>query len=211
MKKKAPRIRPKKSKPRPKYSKIKLEKMFIAWRDEYKCGTSGCLDRLRKLASECDLVVEFGVRKGVSTFALLLGAKRVISYDLYTNKNVSDLKIMAGDHWRFIQQDTLKAEIPKCDMIFFDTLHTYTHLKKELIRHGHKARKYLVFHDTITFGIQGADGATGAYIKGWEKGVFDPDNHGIRLAIDQYMVDNRQWFIKYHWPHSNGLLVLQRG
>lgn len=189
----------------------KLEKVFIKWRDEYQCGTSGCLNRLRQLATGCNLVVEFGVRKGVSTTALLLGAKKVISYDIETNSHIDDLKILGGNRWKFIQQNTLKAEIPACDMIFFDTLHTYVHLTKELVRHAHKSRKYLVFHDTITFSVRGANADTGEYIPGWKKGIFNPSNHGIRLAIDEYMIRHRQWFIKYHWPHSNGLLVLQRG
>jgi len=189
---------------------VRAERWFRRWQTEYISGTSGCLKRLRALASECDDVVEFGVKKGVTSIALLLGARgTVYSYDIVTNKSVRFIQKFMGKKWRFMLQSSLRANIPECDMIFFDSLHTYTQLRRELAKHADKAKKYLVFHDTITFGIQGADGESGEYLPGWEAGVFSPEVHGIRLAIDEFMIYNRRWRIKFHSPHSNGLLCLE--
>ena len=35
------------------------------------------------------------------------------------------------------------------DLLYIDTKHYYSHLIKELALHGDKAKKYIVFHDTV--------------------------------------------------------------
>jgi len=189
----------------------RLERWYTKWSTEYKCGTSGILWHLRTLSSECTKVVELGVKKGVSSVALILGCNnKVISYDIATNDSIKFLQKFAGKLWKFIRADSRTIEVPPCDMVFFDSLHTYEQLKEELRLHGHKAGKYLVFHDTITFGIQGADGETGQFIPGYKQGEWKSSVAGIRMAIDEFMIANRDWYIKEHHKQSNGLLVLQR-
>jgi hypothetical protein len=189
----------------------RLERWYKKWTTEYISGTSGCLPILRMLAKTCDTVVEFGVKKGVSSVALILGARRqVISYDIATNSSIEFLQEFAGPRWKFIQADTRKVDIPKCDMIFFDSLHTYEQLSCEIRRHARMAKKLLVFHDTITFGVRGANGETGEYIPGWKAGKWDPKTAGIRMAIDEFMIKNRHWRMKQHYRDSNGLLILER-
>jgi hypothetical protein len=134
----------------------------------------------------------------------------VYSFDLKTNPVIQRLQAECPE-WKFQQGDTLSGlEIPTCDLIFFDSLHTFTQLKRELALYGQKSLKYLVFHDTITFGIQAADGETGQYKDGWVRGKFYPEVHGIRLAIDEFQIEHPEWKIIYHSPESHGLLVLQR-
>ena len=67
------------------------------------------LPRLRALADGLDLVVEFGVKRGGSTTALLLGAQHVISYDVVETPQARVLEKLAGDRWEYRIQDTRTA------------------------------------------------------------------------------------------------------
>jgi hypothetical protein len=147
---------------------------------------------LEEYAGKCDRVVELGVRDGSgSTTAFLKGVVgELVSYDIeiLSNKHLGKLESIArqrGIKFRFIMTDVLDIEIPECDMLFIDTLHTYNQLSQELVLHGNKARKWLVFHDTWTF----------------------PD---LNIAIMQFMVVNRHWRIKEIYINNNGLTILER-
>ena len=180
-------------------------------------GTSGHMETLRSLAVEAAAfadpngivpVVEFGVAGGRSTSALILGAtqngqarERVISYDIVESRKARRLRDLAGDAWRFVHEDTREASrIPECAMLFVDSLHTYAQVRAELA-HAGRVWKFLVFHDTITFGSVGADGETGQPLAG---------SLGIRPAIDELMIRDPTWKIRFHHTHSHGLLCLVR-
>jgi hypothetical protein len=97
--------------------------------------------------------------------------------------------------WLFRHGSTLEADvIEETDMLFVDTLHTYGQVKGELERHGNQARKYIVFHDTVSFGLVGED-----YRK-----------PGINLAIQEFMRDNPHWVLFEHYENNNGLTILAR-
>jgi hypothetical protein len=164
------------------------------------------LPLLCDLASRCDHVTEFGMRGGVSTVALLAGQpKTLISWDVnpaaVISQRCADLMVRAGKtSFQPRVGDTRAIIIEPTDLLFIDTLHTAEQLKAELIRHAdpieNRVRKYLVFHDTKTFGMQGEDGST----------------PGLRAAI--------RWFQRCHafplWQlavdreNCNGLVVLRR-
>lgn len=160
------------------------------------------LPLLRSLASECDHVTEFGLRWATgSTVAFLAARPRtLVSWDMNPTAVVSQavadlLACTERTRWQPRVGDTLEITIEETDLLFIDSYHTARHLKAELERHGHKARRYLVFHDTVTFGDRGEDGS-------------DP---GLRAAI--------RWFQKEHmfplWEliedrkNNNGLVVLR--
>lgn len=95
--------------------------------------------------------------------------------------------------------DTLKITIEPTDLLFIDTLHTARHLKAELERHGDPmvglVHKYLVFHDTETFGMRSEDGT-------------EP---GLRAAIRWFQKNTFPlWGVKYDYSNCNGLVVLER-
>lgn len=171
---------------------------------------------LRDLASECEHVTEFGVRNGDgSTVAFLAGQpETLISYDLnpwaIVNQSLADLLAAGAMHpdgrWRvgrtFFQPrtgDTLTMPvIEPTDLLFIDTFHVARQLQAELVRHAdptaNTVRRFLVFHDTVTFGMKGEDGS-------------EP---GLRAAI--------RWFQRCHafpvWElledrqNNNGLVIL---
>lgn len=168
--------------------------------NEYKqCTVDICehLDTLTELAKECSHITEMGFRYGASACAMLKGyPKKLISYDLSIPAECRTLfeEIKGDTDVLLIQADTLGIMIQETDMLFIDTLHTYKQLKRELELHGNKARKYLVFHDTVTFGTKGEDGS--------EKGLMD--------AVCEFRVNNDHWILHKHYENNNGLTVLKR-
>lgn len=165
------------------------------------------IELLRKLASECDHVTEFGMRGGNSTAAFLAAQPdTLISWDInpyaVVSQRTADLLSVAG-HTAFQPRvgDTLKiAPIEPTDMLFIDTLHTAKQLKAELERHvdpiTRPVRKYLVFHDTATFGTVGEDGS-------------EP---GLRAAIRYFQRCHSfpLWELIEDRQNCNGLVVLRR-
>lgn len=153
------------------------------------------LPTLRKLAEECQNVVEFGCRGACSTTALLMGCKgKVYSWDLTINGQITFLISLAEGRFIFQVGDCRKAVLPECDMLFIDSYHTKEHMAAELKAHGNTPRKYLVFHDTVTWGEQGEGGKP-----------------GIMHAITEWLHNGGQgWKIKTHYFNNNGLLVCER-
>lgn len=161
------------------------------------------LDVLRQLASECQEVVEFGIRYGASTSALLLGCPgTVMSWDIEQLPCHAELKDAALGRWLPNYGKSQDADFLCCDMLFHDTFHNYAQVKAEIEAHAHKVLKYFVFHDSIKNSISGGENHT--------RGNFNPDLAGFRLAVDELMIRDPSWFIKAHYPHSDGLLVLER-
>jgi hypothetical protein len=160
------------------------------------------LDTLKKYASECESLVEFGVGRIVSTWALLAGKpKRMVSYDI--NDPIvhgSNIQIVysackeEGIEYDFIKDSTLNAKIAECDLLFIDSLHTYKQLSEELKLHGDLVKKYIIFHDTETFGAIGEDGS----------------RPGLKQAITDFLDIKKDWSIDFHATYNNGLTVLKR-
>lgn len=156
------------------------------------------LSALRDLAKEVNHITEFGFRNGMSFTALLCGNPLVAkTYDILISKHdVERIIQIAPKNIKisFHELSTLEADIEETDLLFIDTLHTYTQLKEELALHGNKARKYLVFHDTETFGNKGEDGK-------------EP---GLLAAIQEFRDQNPHWQWHKHYANNNGLTVLRR-
>lgn len=155
------------------------------------------MDRLSGLALGCVNVVEFGVRSGNSTVSLLAGLDTyggtLHSYDI----NPAGLEIpkMEKAEWRFTQANTATLEeIPSCDGLFIDTLHTAAQVEAEL-KHAHSVSDWIAFHDTVLFGTR--DEGTNAEI-------------GICHAILEFLAANPDWRPSAHYPENCGLLVLRR-
>lgn len=153
---------------------------------------------LYDLAKECKTVTEMGVRTGVSTRAFLNTNVRLKSYDIVMDKRVQELFNEAKRRNReveYIEADVLKIEIEETDLLFIDTFHVYDQLKQELKLHGNKAKKYLAFHDTKTFGLTGED---------------RKDNKGLLSAIIEFLIENPHWEFYQYKTNNNGLTVLKR-
>lgn len=169
------------------------------------------LPRLRALADGLELAVEFGVKRGASSAALLLGAKRVVSFDVVATPEARELEAAAGGRWDYRIEDSRFADVPEAQLIFIDSLHTHAQMKAELFTHGNKASRYIVCHDVGTFGEVDAVGETGAQAWAYVKGQSVPVGVcGIRPAIDEFQIANPHWRIMARYVDSHGLLVLRR-
>lgn len=159
---------------------------------------------LKAYAEQCDCVTEFGVRWVVSTWGLLAGRpKTMTSYDINYHDRIEHVKKVAAENsvdFKFIQANTLNVIIEETDLLFIDSLHTYTQLSKELALHAHKVKKYIILHDTVTYAHHGMGPELG--------GDFVPK--GLLDAIFEFMTINPNWKIKQQFVNNNGLTVLER-
>lgn len=167
------------------------------------------LPTLRRLAEKCEHVTEMGMRGGISTCALLAAQpKTLVSWDInprsvLASEAAKELWLMAGKtSFQPRVGNTLEIFIEPTDMLFIDTLHTAKQLQGELRRHVlwykfeslQRVRKYLVFHDTSTFGFEGEDGGP-----------------GLRSAIDWFQKNAFPlWHVVEDHLNNNGLLVMER-
>ena len=124
------------------------------------------------------------------------------AYDLNLTDSVNDL-IEAANQLRidaqYKQKNVLEIEIEETDLLFIDTLHRYEQLAEELRLHAKKAKKYLILHDTQTYGTleEQVDGM-GSSI-------------GLLPAMIHYLIENPGvWEFKIHSVNNNDLTVLER-
>jgi len=115
------------------------------------------LPLLYELAKECHGgIAEFGVRRVVSTYALANARpQKLICVDLVESPEVKGFLEMSKSeniNCRFYKADTRLFDLEDVDFLFIDTLHRYSQLKEELIRHHRRVHKYIAMHGTVTFG-----------------------------------------------------------
>jgi GT2 family glycosyltransferase/tetratricopeptide (TPR) repeat protein len=152
------------------------------------------LPTLYQLASQCRHVTEMGTRTGVSTTALLFAQPdQLVCYDLRKHPEVYRLEALAGrTRFRFHKADVLQVDIEETDLLFIDTRHDYEQLQEELRRHAGKVRKYLVLHDTTTFGERG-----------------ETEGHrGLWPAIEEFLAGGT-FRLRQRYTNNNGLAVLE--
>jgi hypothetical protein len=150
---------------------------------------------LRALAAQVEHVTEFGVRTGQSTTALLAAQPKVLkSYDIADLGVAAKLRPLQGrTDFTFTVADTRAITIEPTDLLFIDTLHTYDQLKEELRLHGDKARRWIVMHDTTTFGDSGEV----------------PGTRGLWAAVEEFVAQGA-FVVKERRTNNNGLTVLER-
>jgi hypothetical protein len=163
---------------------------------------------LKRYSEMCDRVTEMGVRAVVSTFALIAPKpKRMVSIDFKHPKNyggeeklqfVIDWAKENGIDYSFLMGDSTKVLIEPTDLLFIDTLHTYEQLTAELSLHPSKVKKFMIFHDTVTFCNQDE--------------IYNPHQKktGLCPAIDEFLISNPDWRIVERYDNNNGLTVLGR-
>ena len=174
------------------------------------------LPTLRRYASQCDHVTEMGTRFAVSTHALLIAKpKKVTAIDLnrhFYEPYESDVKRFAescGVTYDFIEGDVLKMDIEQTDMLFIDTLHTYNQLSRELRKHEQSVNKWIILHDTITFGERDEDFYRNGKVNE-EVEKEEVTKRGLYVALMDFLNENKNWKIKEHFTNNNGLTVIER-
>lgn len=165
------------------------------------------LPLLKQLASACDHVTEMGMRWGTGSTVAFLAAqpKTLVSWDFdlkaIVSQRVADLNSVRGKtDFQPRVGDTRLITTEPTDLLFIDTWHTAKQLQAELERHvsplEDRVRKYLVFHDTVTFGDKGEDDSV----------------PGLRAVIRWFQREQAfpLWQLVEDRKNNNGLVVLSR-
>ena len=182
------------------------------------------LATLKQYASECESVLELGVRKCVSSWALALGllnnsGKRTMYMSdinvcdtslIETVSKQTDLKIVAK--WGNNLELDLEEDV---DLTFIDTWHVYGQLKRELARFAPRTKKYIIMHDTT---VDEWQGETKRNIHKYDVQKQSIDSgipveeilKGLWPAIEEFLQDNKDWVLHARWVNNNGLTILKR-
>lgn len=192
------------------------------------------LGTLYALARECSCIVELGVRDVVSSWALLRGlrdaqglgpgaTRELVCLDIQPPTDDMQCLVLVGAACgvtaRHVQSDSAAPDALaglEYDALFVDTWHCYGHLRRELAAHHGRARKYIVMHDTETFGwtAEGLNPATtleDLARKTRDSGysLFDVVA-GLRPAVNEFLATHPEWEMSAHFVNNNGLTVLRR-
>lgn len=168
------------------------------------CNTQSDINQhlqfLSELASECKHITEFGVRTWISTISLLAWASQkteIVSFDI---EKLPEVDIIGNrvkqdkKHWTFIKHPTEQIIIDPTDMLFIDTLHDYSQLKMELRNNASRVRKYIVMHDTETFGIH--------WETEWKAWLW--------YAVEEFLLNHPERQLRNKFSFNNWLTVLRR-
>lgn len=171
------------------------------------------LETFKRYSEECEIIIEMGVRGIVSTWAFMMGKpKKLIGIDISHPSefggNIEEVYRLAKEHninYDFRLQNTLTCVIEECDLLFIDTWHDYLQLKKELHRHHDKVKKYIILHDTVSFGFKNEN----PYENYNEEQEYNLPK-GLNPAIHEFCNSNSNWYIHERFAHNNGITILKR-
>jgi hypothetical protein len=124
-----------------------------------------------------------------------MGLQTLYSCDIYHLETTYDL-INPYFGERFVRYHGSSFDfdlIEEADLLFVDSHHTYETVSKELSLHGHKIKKYIMFHDTVAYGEIGEDGGV-----------------GILKAIHEFLEANPEWKIVHQVDYNNGFMIIER-
>lgn len=165
---------------------------------------------LKKYGEDCKHITEMGVRWGASTLGFIMSKPdRLISYDIQSTPEIEHIMSESQQflNHSFMLGDTLKIVIEPTELLFIDTLHTYNQLIAELRRHEGKVSKYIILHDTTTFGR--IDEAIYQHASDLVKGQI-ASKTGLRTAMEDFLIENTNWSILEDLINNNGLTILKR-
>lgn len=146
------------------------------------------LPTLKRYYDQCDSITEIGVRGCISLSAALASkASKVTAID------IANVAVPECDKLTFICASSLDIEIEKTDFLFIDSYHTYDQLKAELNLHAKNANKWVGFHDTYYWGVNGENGT-----------------QGLMFAINEFLEENKEWSVCYSTEINNGLTIIER-
>lgn len=106
------------------------------------------VDQLRELASEVTTVLEWGVRGGVSTWALLEGLPadgRLTSVDV--ERHPLPVAVENDPRWTFVLGDDLAIGHEPAELVFIDTTHEYAQTLAELRLAERLGARIIALHD----------------------------------------------------------------
>lgn len=160
------------------------------------------LPTLLKYALNCKTIAEYGVREVVSTYAFAMARPdKLICVDIIKHPNVDTFLQQCKDeniNAEFYQADTLKFQLEQpVDLLFIDTLHTYAQLAAELELHHRNVNKFIILHDTVSYGTVNEFNTPGA-------------KQGLLAATRDFLNAYSGWKEIETYRNNNGLTILGR-
>lgn len=184
--------------PHPAFTNIKEIPFAFNKFEELKNTRSDINEHLESIYQHtkgCNVAVSLGVSRGYSAFALMLGCQNHITVD--PNPNAEALNLL-NDYFGskskvIIQETSQEINLAEFDVLFIDYVHTADCVESELKAHAHKVKKFILLHDTSTFGDIGEDG-----------------KEGIKKPIADFLLKNEDWRIVYIENKNNGMIILAK-
>lgn len=160
------------------------------------------LDTLYRYASGCRHVTEFGVNEGQSTVAFLMAEpETLVSYDTRRTPEIMELERLARDvpktEWSFVQASTYDVTLFPTDLLLIDSDHHGAAIAHELALHAGQVRRWILIHDTESFGEMGSS---------WDGGAYT----GLWPAIRDFLRARPEWRLHHHYRNCHGLTILER-
>lgn len=146
------------------------------------------------------VVIELGVRTGVSTAALLAAVEHVGGELWAVDIQPPRIPDTIAEHpaLELIVSDDLAvaASLPDCDVLFVDTSHHYTQTKAELAAYMPKCRGVALFHDTSLANPENAPPG-------------DPP-FPVARALDEWCEAHSQAWTNRDWCNGLGTIEVNR-
>lgn len=187
------------------------------------------LPTLRSLSSECNVVMEMGVRNMVGTVAILLGLSE--NKVLFPNRTYIGVDPLFPDHntmtkisrlasetntlFVFLAQNDMNMKnfltfLPDFDLLFINSLHTYCHVYYSLEYFASKSKKYIVINDTNgPWAFSDQDNYNGTYVE-YPSEYDCKNNKGVMNALKKFLLESDDWRVVSHAYPSQGFTVLVR-
>lgn len=172
---------------------------------------------IASVASKCSTAVEFGVRRGVSSVSLAYGLssskskhRKLTSYDIQEpsfkwsqfENYCKDAKVEIEFHI----ENSRKIAIPRTDILFIDSFHSYSHFMEEIRIHESKASKFIIMHDSSKTGTYGLKDQDSGYDQDHDYHKYDKQGM-YNAAIDFERKYGHRWEVFYHSNVGEGLTV----
>ena len=181
------------------------------------------LPTLYKYATNCESIIELGVRGVVSSYAFVYGLlnnnstkKKLLLNDINPcniNQLLEDTKNLEIDiQYEWINDLNLQIK-ENYDLTFIDTWHVYGQLKRELIKFSKITNKYIIMHDTTVDDYKGETIRMNwnAEKQSIESGIpINEINKGLIPAINEFLENNNNSKIKEKFNNNNGLTILEK-
>jgi hypothetical protein len=183
------------------------------------------LPTLFKYATECESIIELGVRGCISSWAFTYGllnnnkkTKKLLLNDL-TECNVVELlyktqhqSLNLNIKYNWINDLELDVN-ENVDLTFIDTWHVYGQLKRELAKFSKVTNKYMILHDTTVDEIYGETIRMNMNAQEQSKMSGFPVeeiNCGLWKAVDEFLESNNEWKLHERFTNNNGLTILKK-
>lgn len=179
------------------------------------CNTNSDINQhlpvLLECAKQCKTIAEFGVRDAVSVYAFAAAKpEKLICVDINRSHGANIFLSMCSEEnvpVQFDIADSRTYNLEPVDLLFIDTLHTYGQLKTELAIHANKVNKFIILHDTLSYGFVDE---THVYSSVFQNEKTDPNERGLIPAIMNFLQSNLAWRHYCTYPYNNGLTILTR-